>query len=169
MPVPARVFLMTIDGTHCRISEPRSNPDRLHFSHKLKKPAISYEIGVDTEESKVRWISDPSKAGYSDLHIFQKDEGLKNKIPAGKRLIADNGYHGEDAIISAPNRLDNVETKEFKSRARARHETLNGRIKSHKITDSRFRSAPDKHKIIFEAVAVVVQYDMDNGMKLFDI
>jgi DDE superfamily endonuclease len=108
-------------------------------------------------------------AGYSDLHIFRQEGGLKEKIPEGKRIIADNGYHGEDAIISAPNQLDSQETREFKRRARARHETLNGRIKSHNITDQRFRSVHIKHQIIFEAVAVVVQYDMDNGMKLFDI
>jgi DDE superfamily endonuclease len=169
MPIPPRVFLMTVDGTHCRISEPRKNPSRLHYSHKLKKPAVAYEIGVDMEENKVRWISDPEMAGYSDLHIFRKPGGLKEKIPANKRVIADNGYQGEDAVISAPNQLDSDEARKFKSRARARHESLNGRIKSHKITDHRFRSEADKHQIVFEAVAIVVQYDMDNGMKLFSI
>jgi DDE superfamily endonuclease len=121
------------------------------------------------ELSKVCWISNPAKAGYSDLHIFRQEGGLKEKIPEGKRVIADNGYHGEDAIISAPNPLDDRETKEFKSRARARHETLNGRIKAHNITNQRFRSAVNKHQVVFEAVAIVVQYDMDNGVKLFDV
>jgi hypothetical protein len=75
MPLPERTFLMTIDGTHCRISEPGNNPDRRHFSHKLKKPAVSYEIGVDFVESKVCWVSKPSQAGYNDLNIFRTEGG----------------------------------------------------------------------------------------------
>lgn len=170
MPIPPRVFLVTVDGTHCRISEPRRDPDTKYFSYKMRKPAMAYELAVDTEESKIRWINnDPSQAGYSDLHIFRKEGGLKEKMPPGKRIIADNGYNGEDEIISAPNPLDTREAKQYKSRARARHESLNGRIKTHNIVDQRFRSSHDKHQIIFEAVAIIVQYDMDNGMKLFDI
>jgi DDE superfamily endonuclease len=169
MPVPTRVFLVTVNGTHCCISEPQQDPNTLHFSHKMKKPAIAYKIAVNTIESKVRWISDPSQAGYSDLHIFCKEGGLKEKIPNGKRIIADNGYHSKDAVISAPNPLDTKEAKQFKSCTWAQHDTLYGQIKTHNIVDQHFQSAHNKHQHIFEAVAIFVQYDMDNGMTFFDI
>ena len=55
------------------------------------------------------------------------------------------------------------------SRARARHETFNGRIKNFGCLDDRFRHGMEKHKICFEAVCVIVQYQLENGSPLFDI
>ena len=56
-------------------------------------------------------------AGDHDITVF-RNEGLKDKIPSGKKAIGDNGYRGEDAIISTPNAHDEAEVQKFKSRAR---------------------------------------------------
>ena len=37
------------------------------------------------------------------LMPFAKKGGLKEKILPGKKVIGDNGYHGEPGIISTPN------------------------------------------------------------------
>ena len=136
------------------------------YSHKLNKPGLAYEIGLELFESRVAWINGPYKAGESDLTIFRKEDGLKSKLPLGKLLIADKGYNNE-AQISTPNPFDSKELKEFKSRARARHENFNARIKEFRILSERFRSNNiELHGIVFEAVCVLVQYSMENDRPL---
>ena len=50
-------FLYSVDGTHCRIKEPRSNPDKLWYSHKYNKPGVSYEIALHLYKDKVAWVN----------------------------------------------------------------------------------------------------------------
>jgi hypothetical protein len=58
-------------------------------------------------------------------------------------------------------------------RARARHESFNKRIKQFKVLSECFRHAKGanfkKHKIVFETICVIVQYEMENGHPLFDV
>ena len=161
-------WVLSVDGTHCRVQEPRSQPDKDWYSHKHHKPCVAYEIGVDLFYSKIVWMSGPHKGGESDLVIFRKDEGLKAKIQNGCKVIGDKGYVG-DEMVSVNNRYDLDEVKKFKKFARARHEALNGRIKEFAILNERFRHAISKHKIAFEAVCVIVQYTMENGRKLNEV
>ena len=87
---------------------------------------------------------------------------------ASKLGVADGGY--EDAtFLCLPNSLDSDDLKKFKSKARCRHESLNGRLHNFKILQDKFRHGMDCHKIAFEAVAVIVQYQMDNGAPLFEV
>jgi O6-methylguanine-DNA--protein-cysteine methyltransferase len=90
-------------------------------------------------------------------------------IPPGKKVIADKGYRGEKDIISTPSSQDPPELRKFKSRARARHESFNARIKNFRCLDMRFRHGIEKHKIVFEAVCVICQYQLENGSPLFDV
>ena len=167
MPVP-NVFLYTVDGTHCRIEEPRNIPDKKWFSHKLGKPAVNYEIAIHLYQNKVAWISGPFQAGNHDITIFREEGGLKSRIPPGKLLIADRGYVGDDQL-STPNDFDNDETADFKRRARARHESFNGRVKEFRILSECFRSDHKLHCIAFEAVSIIVQFSMENGRPLMDL
>jgi DDE superfamily endonuclease len=125
-------WLLSVDGTHCRVREPRSQPDKNWYSHKHQKPCVAYELGVHLTESKLVWINGPFKAGDSDLVIFRKPDGLKSKIPDNKLVIGDKGYCGE-GVVSTPNPRDNAEVNQCKRRARARHETFNGKIKNFSI------------------------------------
>jgi hypothetical protein len=61
----------------------------------------TYELGIADDGSQVVWIDGAFKAGESDLNIFRKCiwGGLKSKIPAGKKAIADGGYTGEHPSI----------------------------------------------------------------------
>jgi hypothetical protein len=94
---------------------------------------------------------------------------LKNKIPAGRKVIADEGYRGESDIISTRNELDPRDIAEFKERVMSRHETFNQRLKNFDCLSTKFRHGVDKHKVAFEAVCAIVMYEIENGgTTLFD-
>ena len=156
-------FLLTIDGIHCRCYE----KDSSWYSHKFKQAGVNYELGVNVYENKLVWIKGPDKAATHDITVYRKD--LKKKIPKGKRVIADGGYKGEPKTISFPNAHDSKDLAKFKSRARCRHETFNGRLKTFGCLEQRFRHKIQKHVICFEAVCVIVQYQLDYGFPLFDV
>ena len=157
-----------MDCTHCRIEEPRSEPNKKWYSHKLHKPALSYEIALSIFKNEIAWINGPFPAGENDLIIFRKENGLKSKMPPHKLLIADRRYLNEDQI-STPNDFDSDEVKLFKQRVRARQESVNARIKEFRILSERFRSNHKMHHIVFEAVCVIVQFSMESGRPLMDV
>jgi len=172
-------FFCSVDGTHCRISEPRNDPDKGWQSHKNKKPGLAYEIALSIYEDKLIWINGPFKASVHDLAIFQDPGGLEEKIPNGKRVIADNAYSAS-AVTSTKNPLDSRAVKQLKKRARARHEIFNKRIKDFKILSDRFRSTRgsakygfkdqlEKHECVFKACCVLVQYDVDEECPLIKV
>ena len=113
----------------------------------------------------------PFKPGENaDIKIFrQEPNGLKKQIPDGKKAIGDRGYRGEQEKVSIRNPHDSATVKDFKNRARARHESFNGRIKQFRVLDARFRHDVDEHQVVFEAVCVILQYEMENGHPLFDV
>ena len=166
-PVDAKIAI-SIDGTHCPISEPRKEPSTKWYSHKFKGPGLSYEIAIAIHEPKVVWANGPYPAGTNDITIYRA--GLKAKMEAaGKLAIADQGYKGEYDTLLLSNPLDGKEVREFKERASARHETFNKSLKEFKILSTRFRSHYSKHQQVFHAALVLTQLDMDTGYPLFDI
>jgi len=175
----SEIVIVSVDGVHCKISEPRRTPSSNWYSHKTHGPALGYKIAVAIHHNKVVHINGPFPAGVPDISIFRKEGGLKSKIPDGKAATADRGYTGEPKLRT-PNPRDTPLAKEFKKRAQARHETFNSRLKSFKILSERFRhrhtphgkqaiTCHDNHKTVFEAVCVLLQFDMDNGHPLFII
>jgi len=128
-------FLLSVDGVHCRVFEPwhpvySKNP--AFYSHKFRQSGLSYELALHLFENRLVWMKGPLPAGESDINIFQGAGGgvaLKDRIPAGKLGVADHGYPGQQGILSLPSSHDTPEVRRFKSRARARQETFNARIK----------------------------------------
>lgn len=161
-------WILSVDGTHCRVREPRTVPDKAWYSHKHHKPCVAYEIAVHLRHSKIVWVSGAHKGGKHDVTIFRDEDGLKSKIPDGFKVIGDKGYTGDEKV-SINNRMDSIAVKEFKKLARARHEDLNGRIKRFEILSERFHHPLEKHKIVFEAVCVITQYMLENGHPLHAI
>ena len=54
------VFLMSIDGVHCRIQEPQHptlSQDPSYYSHKFNGPALHYELGLSIHKSCLVWIN----------------------------------------------------------------------------------------------------------------
>jgi DDE superfamily endonuclease len=159
---------LSVDGTHCRIQEPRTVPDKDWYSHKHHKPCVAYEIAISLRESRISWVSGPHKAGETDRIIYRKEGGLRDQIPLGFKVIGDKGYIGEPTV-SVNNTFDSDPVKEFKKIARARHEDINGRLKRFNVLTEPFRNGHVKHKIAFEAVCILVQYSMENGHPLHPI
>jgi hypothetical protein len=135
---------------------------------------LAYELGIAIRSAKLVWINGNFPAGQNDIIVYRKPNGLKSKIPANKRVIGDEGHKGEPEQISIRNPFDSLAIRELKHRAIAWHKTFNARIKCFQILDQRFRhgNTPTKtvlknHKAVFEAVCVVVQFEMENGHPIF--
>ena len=159
-------FVITVDGVHCRIYEPKhgtysKNPK--FYSHKFKQAGLAYEIALSIYENKCVWINGPFAAGKNDVSIFRS--ALKQRM-AGKLGIADKGYRGEAVLLAASSSLDTPEVREFKSRALARHEKFNGQMKNFGCLSEQFRHGLEKHKMCFEAVGVICQCQLENGSPL---
>ena len=114
------------------------------------------------------------RGGKHDKTVFTEIGGLNEKIPAGKLAITDRVYGskkipGDHAKLSLPNGHDSRELANFKARVRSRHESFNGKLKMWKCMSDTFHHDLKKHKCAFEAVCVIVQYQMDAGEnELFD-
>jgi len=165
------IFIITVDGTHFRIHEPThptKSQDKSYYSFKYKSSGCSYEIGIRVHDGKCVWLNGPFKSSMHDFNIF-KNHGLRDKIPNGKRVIADSGYGGLPEVISTPNSFDSVEVAKMKSRARCRHETFNGRLKNFGCLRLGFRHDLEKLGPCIEAVAVVVSYQIENGHPLYEV
>jgi len=161
-------FIVSVDGTDCRIHAPRPF-SRMWFSQKFHGPAVKYEVAIDVLTGHCVWINGPFRGSKNDLTIFR--HGLMALIPDGFYVVADKAYKGEPTKCSFPNHFDDPLIRKLKSRIRARQETFNARLKSFAVLDNPFCHKPvmDKHKACFEAVAVIVQYGIENGSPLLAI
>lgn len=176
------IWVMTVDGTHLVTLEPGDSPDNprdpSYFSFKHHTAGFNYEVGVDLFKSKCIWFSGPHKAGeYNDAKIFRECGLMQRLRQQGKKAIADEGYRGFTNEITTHNSLDTEEVREFKTRARQRHEIYNCMLKQFSVLSDRFRcknnpnekfTAAEKLQICFEAVNVLVQYKMQTE-PLFDV
>ena len=169
-------FVLSVDGVHFRINEPRKVPSANWCSHKHRSAGLGYEVGISIWHNNVVWIAGPFQPATHDKTKYQEPDGLQSRIPDGKLVIGDRGYRGEDTegvrekrSLATRNTRDTAAVKEFKRRVRARHENFNARLKSFAILDSHFRHPRERHKTVFEAVCVICQYDMENGHPLFDV
>jgi hypothetical protein len=161
-------FLLSVDGTHCsyhEVKHPVLPYDPQMYSHKTNEPALSYEVALSLHESKVVSIRGPFKASVHDKTTFVAH--LQDLIPDGCKGIADRGYRGVEKL-STPNHFDSPAVKDFKRRARARQESFFTRIKRFAAVRDQFRHKDiEKHKWVFEAACVIVQYQFENGSPLF--
>ena len=176
------IWVMTVDGTHLVTLEPGDSDfpkDPSYFSFKHHTAGFNYEVGVDLFHSRCIWLRGPYKAGeFNDAKVF-REKGLMAKLQqVGKKAIGDEGYRGFPDLISTANSLDSDAVKEFKIRARQRHEIYNSKLKQFGILSERFGcknnpndpfTVDEKLQMSFEAVNVVVQYKMEMGEPLFDI
>ena len=188
---PERVFIGTVDCVHCQVNELRTDPHSKWYSHKFNGAGFTYEVVVDVCDDKVLWIAGPKPASTHDITFFRggqevsrnkkmneevwDKDSLYFRIPAKKRLIGDSGYKGEPAKISVTSREHDDVTKNFFARAKSRQETFNSRLKFFGVLGGCFRHGKqpnnkmELHKLCFEAVCVLVQYDMENGHPLFAV
>jgi hypothetical protein len=166
------IWVLTVDGTHCWIQEPKHptwSQDPKYFSHKYGRAGLNYELGISLVDGHLVWMKGPFKAGSNDVQIF-RDEGLKAKLRAtGKMAIGDGGYCGHPYQISTPNSHESKQCAKFKSRALKRHERFNGLTKAFDCLSGRFRHCVPRFKNCFEAVCVICQYQVETDSPLYSI
>lgn len=182
-----QVYLGTIDNKHCRLQEPRTDPDSKWYSHKFNGPGVTYEVAVDIVKDRILSVNGPYPASCHDITIFRggktktkKDKWDQNalyfKIPEGKRLIGDSGYLGEPDKVTTTLGGHSKEVKAFLARAKSRQETVFTRYNNFKILNDGFRHGKNGlkaklklHKSVFDAISVVIQYDLESGHPLFSM
>lgn len=153
-----------MDGTDVRIFEP-SPFDSRWYSHKFRGPGLRYEVGVAIWSGGLVWVNGPFRCGDNpDINIFRS--GMKKKLEAGERVVADDGY--KDARCLRSEHLQGADAN-LHSRIRARHETINRRFKSFSVIGGRFRHALDRHSLCFHAVAKITSLMIDSSDPLFKI
>ena len=86
----------------------------------------------------------------------------------GEKVEADAGYRGEENV-RIPSDYVSKSDKRAKNKARARHETVNARLKDWKCLSSTYRHRIQSHKYVFKAVAVCTQLSFENGEPPFQV
>lgn len=165
-----RTCKVTVDSTDCPISEPwpwESAYNRQFFSQKINGAALKYEVGVCIQTGDIVWVNGPYKAGkWNDIKLYRRD--LKAALCEGEMVEADGGYRGDDTV-RCPHTVFSRADKRAKSKARARHETINARLKNFRALSSVFRHDRDLHQFVFHAVAVITQICFENGSPPFSV
>ena len=129
---------------------------------------MTYEIALHLWKNRVIWFNGPFAPNDGGDRAIFVNEGLQDKIPDGKKVIADKIYTGLEKV-ALHNSLDCQEVRDFKARARARQESINARLKSFGILKQRFRHQIAKHETFASAVMVLCIIAMENGSPLFDV
>ncbi len=161
--------LLSVDGSDFRAS---LSFWRGWYSHKFKSGGLRYEVALCIQTGWIVWINGPYPAGkWPDLSIYR--HRLKKKINKNEFVEADGGYRG-DETIATPYDCDNLAQEQIKFDVRARQETVNARMKEYKVLQTRFRHKINKHNmerhyLCFNAVAVLVQLEIQSFNPLYQI
>ena len=165
-------FIISVDCINFGVNEPwhpTLHKMKEYFDRKGGKAGQTYEIALHLWQNRIVWISGPHRPNDGgDRAIFIAQGGLNDRIPNGKKAIADKIYTGLEKI-ALHNSLDTEAVRVFKRRARARQESINTRLKSFGCLKQRFQHGIAKQDVVVTAVAVVCQYQLENGSPLFDI
>ena len=157
--------MLSVDGVHCRIREPRPFSS-LWSSHKFGgKSAVNYEIGLQIHKPKLAWVEGYTQPGFeNDLGVFRR-----RLLPAlaalgrGRKVIADSIYGAEPDYVSIKNAFDPPEIQNFKDRVASRHENFNGLLKNFDCLENRFRHGLHWQQICFRAVCCLVMFQFESG------
>ena len=148
------VCKVTVDGTDFKINEPTPF-DSKWYSHKIKHAAVRYEVVVSIQKGWIVAWNGPYPAGkWSDLKIAR--HSLVHELDPGEKVLADKGYRDSSGIFVTPTG-GHTNLDRMKADARARHETINVRVKCWKILEQRYRHNVSSHGMVFGAVVNIVQ------------
>lgn len=154
---------MSVDGTYCSIRNSRPFSS-VWYSHKLNGPVLRYDLEVGTKLGLIVCVNGNFAAGhYSDVNIFRED--LKEKWAEDKFVIADDGYGDARGV----NGLDVPDYMHYHSAVRARHETLNSKLKRFNVLTRTFRHERPLHVLCFHAVANITQTVISLEEPLFQL
>lgn len=153
----------SVDGTDCPINEPHPfSPG--WYSHKFRGPGVRYEVALSVSSGKIIWVNGPFRCGtHPDNKIFQTD--MKKALSDDEFVIADKGYTDSKCI----NTVSSSTGSHMHRIVRARHETVNARLKNFNVIYHSFRHDISKHWACFHAVAQITAIMIDTTNPLFEI
>lgn len=176
-PFGDETFIVSVDGIHCRIQEPRCDPSSKWYSHKFHAAGLGYELAIAIHSNQLAWINGPFPASKHDITIFRglagetPEPGLISKIPPGKRGVGDSGYSGEPNKMSITHEGDSPEVKKHKGRVKSRQENFNGRLKNFRILNLPFRhgrgNVMEAHRKAFVSCCICIQFEIENENPLY--
>jgi hypothetical protein len=141
------------------------------YSHKFHGAGLRYEVGLSIERGDIVWINGPFPCGdWPDVRIFRYS--LRSFLDENERVIADNGYVSEDPMFcKVPRGISTAVDGRGKERSivRARHETVNSRLKNFEILKQVYRHDPLDHGDVFRAAVILIQLAIENGEPLFQV
>ncbi|KAL7452837.1 hypothetical protein ACHAWC_004556 [Mediolabrus comicus] len=179
---------LTLDTVTFTVNEIRTDPNSRWYDHKSHSSGFKYELSLSTTKPQIAWTNGPFPGSKHDLTVFHggtEEEGEGNwdkdslyfQIPEGCMVIADSIYKGEQAKAMTTTDEMSKEMKKYIGRAKARQETLNGRLKgTFNILGQRFRhnqKTPEMtmnvHQTVVHACLVLIQFDYENGHPPFPL
>ena len=176
----------TIDCTTNQMQEMRLEPSTAWFDYKTHSCGVKYETCLAIYEPRICSSRGPIVPATRDITVFRggtADQKIEDrdqdatyfKLQNGQKCIGNSGYAGEPSKVVLAKDEHSSEFKEFIARAKNRHETFHTRLKSFNILGHRFRTGKntqnklDLHKMAFELVSGIIQYDYENGHPPFDV
>ena len=182
-------YLFGIDTVHFNTNEFRLNPSAKWYNFKGNCAGLKYEICMSIRRPAIVWIRGPFPASVHDITIFRGGKPEQNKeewnhsalcfrmqdLGVGRFGIGDSGYAGEPELLITKQVGQSSGFKGFLDRVLQREESLHVRMKAHGVLEHRFRHGVDSddkmefHGLCVRAVAVMIQYDYENGRPPFQV
>ena len=176
---------LPVDTVHVRSQEFRCSPDSKWWSHKFNGPGLSFEVVNDPIDGYIRWINGPEPASTHDITFLRGGKKGQEKnwdksslyfnVPNHARLVGDSAYSGQADKVTTTKDAHKPATKKLFARMKSMQETCFKRLKDFKVLRESFRHGKGttdklaKIELAFEAVAVLCQYDFENGLRLFEV
>ena len=162
------IIKMTVDGVQflCDVHKGEGFTRRTMWAWKFKKPGVNCSIGLNIRTGDIVWVDGSHPGPYHDLTMYRA--GLKLYLEDGEMVSADKGYRGDETVSTPWTQTE--EEQEVSSLHRARHKTVNCRMKMFHSLDTAFRHGIVKHGLVFRTVATLVQLAIEiDGERLFDV
>jgi hypothetical protein len=152
------ICLISVDGTDCPIQEDPFPFSSRWYCHKFKGSGLRYEIGVCIQTGWIVWKTGRTHVGHSVTAEFPKR--LIHALDPCEMFIADRGYSDSWEFAMTPTCWRNP-FESMNARVRARHETVNRRIKIFNILSRVFRNDKEKHWMAFHAIVNMLQIEIE--------
>jgi hypothetical protein len=142
------------------------------FSHKFNGPGVRHKLAVCIQSGEIVWINGPFPCGsWPDIRIARDAPVHELDLHGGEMLLADGGHNDGHETFETPTGEHNADQR-MKGLARARHETINGRLKAWRVLSQTHRHPSKTHGLCFRAVAnitqLVVQHEGTTFMMDYD-
>lgn len=152
---------MSVDGTDSPIQEPIPFSPKW-YSQKLNKAGFGYEVGISINSGFICWTNGPFRCGsHNDMNIFNSN--LRHQLLLKEKVVADKGYSGRKICPNSPR------NRRLHKRIRARHEAVNGMLKSFGVLRMKFRGNLGKHSKCFRAVVALTQLRIELEKGVFSL